>query len=339
MSFPIESAVLPARRIASLNRIVALLRNAETRVARRFLELVDAAQAVQSLEEIADLIEAGRLSQALAVADRIGPGVSTALEGAYVAAGLSAAEVLRSQTGSLMEFNSLNARAQSYLTAQRLRLVRELSDETRRAARVLIDDAFQRGLAPVEQARALQHSIGLTERQARAVANYRRLLERGSAEALERRLRDRRFDPSVRRAISGERALTRDQIDRMVERYRERYVRYRAQTIAETESRAAVHAGDEELWRQAIEEGEISADRIVNTWRTRGDARVRDSHRSMDGQSQAFGDLFVSGRGNQLRFPGDPNAPAADTVRCRCVLVREALEAQARGRADASAAA
>lgn len=321
MSFP-ETVVAPSGPLDHANRFVALLDRAEPRVRRRFLRLVKDSTELQSLEAMAELMEAGRVTEALAIADDIGPGLATTLDQVYLAAGLSSAEVLRSQVDTLFDFNMANQRAVTHLQQTRLRLVREFSQEQRRATQVFLQDAFERGLAPVEQARALKQSIGLTEDQAKIVQNYRRNLEQRSKRALRRELRDRRFDPTVARAIRTDTPLSTAQIDRMVDRYGERWVAFRAQTIAETESLRAASAADEELWRQAINDGVVPEAALVNTWRTTKRKNVRDSHRAMEGQVRAFGMPFLSGDGNALRYPGDPLAPGGDTIRCKCVVER-----------------
>jgi hypothetical protein len=318
-----QTAIIPEAELTALTELTGLLNRAEPRVRRRFLALVDAADALDDLDDVAAMLERGDVTAALARAEEIGPGLSAALESAYTAAGVSSAAVLRSQTDTLLEFNTLNARAQASLAGNRLRLVRQFSAGQREATMEFLDDALRRGLAPVEQARALKGSIGLTRRQAASVTNYRRLLESGSSEALTRQLRDRRFDGTLRGAISGDRTLTTAQIDRMTERYRERMVQFRARTIARTETVRAIHEGDKELWDQAVEAGVVEPADIENVWHTASDERVRSSHRAMDGQVRSIGEAFRSGAGNELRFPGDPNAPASDTVNCRCVVARE----------------
>lgn len=318
-----QIVILPTEALDSLNRMTALLERAEPRVRRRFLAMTNAAEQITDLEGLATLIEQGRIQEALQVTQEIGPGISTALESAYTAAGLSAAEVLRSQTPSLLEFNSLNDRAVASMQRNRTRLIVGMNGAQREATQVLLEDALARGLAPVEQARALKQSIGLTRRQALSVRNYRRLLREGDSAALTRGLRDRRFDSSVRASIRGERALTTAQIDNMVERYRKRFVAHRAKTIARTETTRAINEGDEELWNQAVESGAIAPEDIENVWHTARDERVRASHSAMNNQKRGFGEPFTSGLGNSLRFPGDPQAPPADTINCRCVVARE----------------
>ena len=333
MSFA-ETVIAPSSPIDHAARMIALLDGMEARVRRRFLRLVRDGSALADLEAIAALIEVGAIEEAtLLLAGDIGSSLSTAIEQAYVAAGLSSAEVLRSQVDTLFDFNQANARAVNDLQLTRLRLVREFNVEQVRATNVFLQDAFRRGLAPIEQARALKDSIGLTQYQARIIQNYRGNLERRSIRALQRELRDRRFDSVVQRAIDTDIPLTTAQIDRMVKRYRERWLAFRAQTIAETETLRAASAADEELWRQAIEEGVLPAEALINTWRTSLRATRRPSHIFMEGQVRPFGVAFRSGDGNNLRYPSDPSAPASDTIRCQCVVAREIDQEVMAGRA------
>jgi hypothetical protein len=320
-----QIVLIPDVPLDDLGRIAALIERAEPRVRRRFLALIEGSAGLADLDRITGLLEVGRVNEALAFSEGVGEGLSNALESAYAAAGLSAAEVLRSQADTLFDFNSLNRRSVATLERNRLRLVREFNTEQRVATRVLLQDAVTRGLPPIKQARIIRGSIGLTGKQARAVTNFRSMLASTNPirtrEALTRALRDKRFDRTIARAARGELVLSAEQIDRMVARYQENYIRYRANTIARTETVAAIHAGDEELWRQAIVSGEVPADQVISTWHI-ANRNVRSSHRAMNGQTRPFGEPFRSGDGNNLRFPGDPLGPAADTINCQCVVAR-----------------
>ena len=105
----------------------------------------------------------------------------------------------------------------------------------------------------------------------------------------------------------------------MVGRYSERYVKYRSEVIARTESLRAVHAGNNEAYEQAIEQGELAKDQIMRTWITAGDDRVRDTHENLSGVQAGMDQTFPA-QGGPLRFPGDPAGPADETIQCRCSL-------------------
>lgn len=337
MSFGTEPITLVPTDAAllQLTDTVALINRMEPRMRRRWLRSINASKDLATLEEISALIEAGRIDDALIVTNGIADGFATSIEQVYAASGLSTAAVLRSQVDTLIDFNSLNARSVATLGRERLRLVADFTANQRGATRAILRDAFERGLAPIEQARLFKGSIGLTEKQAQHVINFRRQLEAGNRgainQALKRQLRDRRFDGTLRAVARGDRILTPEQINRMVKRYEERYIQFRANVIARTETVAAIHAGEREMWIQAIESGAIQPEDLESTWHTASDERVRTSHMAMNGQTQPFGEDFVSGNGNRLRFPGDPLGPASDTVNCRCVVARR-LKRRARNR-------
>ena len=175
-----------------------------------------------------------------------------------------------------------------------------------------------RDLGPRATRRALAADVGLTLGDLLAVDSYRELLRQGSAQALRRALRDRRFDRTVRRASREKRPIAPQRIDRMVTRYRDRLRTHRARQVTRLTTLQAAQAGVSDFWDQQLEEGRVNEVRRV--WVTRGDDRVRSSHAAMNGQSQPAGQAFRSGFGNLLRFPGDPSAPFDDTFGCRCTL-------------------
>lgn len=89
----------------------------------------------------------------------------------------------------------------------------------------------------------------------------------------------------------------------------------RADRIATTEATRAWNAGT-----LAAAQALTGPDRpLVKQWVTRMDARVRDAHRDTNGQLQLLDDPFDV-TGVPMQYPGDPTAPAALTVGCRCIL-------------------
>ena len=62
----------------------------------------------------------------------------------------------------------------------------------------------------------------------------------------------------------------------------------------------------------------------LNEWITQRDAKVRDSHKNLDGATAAPGQTFKAGV--SLRYPHDPDAPIEETANCRCYLLAKAVE-------------
>lgn len=302
------------------DRLLSLVARFEPQARQAFVNAIAAAESEQDLDELAALIEMGRLNQPI---DRSGTVISTAVFAvaaiAFVETGRQAIGFVADAVERAIEFDQTSPRAVGHLQRERSRMVREFTAEQRRATHRALIDGITRSANPIEQARNFRSSIGLTERQVMAVQSFRQLLERGSLEALTRNLRDRRFDGTVRRAASTGEPLTASQIAQMVDRYQQRFVRFRSEVIARTEALRAVHAGHDEGFRQAIDDGQVAQGQLMRTWVTARDDRVRDSHQALDGQVRGLDEVWQGATGS-LRFPGDPAAPVSETAQCRCVL-------------------
>lgn len=304
----------------SVERIEGLVAGVEPRLRRRFLQLVEQLRDQRSVEELATLLNQGRFDEALVSAELGVAQLSSAWAAAFVVSAEDTSAFLQEAAGVLASFDTTNVRAVAAMRVNQLRLVRGFTREMRLATREALIDGIARGLNPRQQALLFRQSIGLTRVQVQAVANYRRLLEALSGESFARELRDRRFDRTVRRAISDQEPLSAAQVDRMVDRYAERQLAHRAEVIARTEALRSVHEGAEEMYQQAIDQGILDEDSITRIWHPRPDARTRGPHRAMRNQKRPIGVPFRSGLGNALRFPADPSAPAEDSVQCRCIV-------------------
>jgi hypothetical protein len=222
-----------------------------------------------------------------------------------------------------VRFNVTNPRTASFLNDYKFNKIREISLDVQETIRQVAADGILSGSNPIETARNIRSSIGLTESQERAVRNYRRSLEQLDTDALARRLRDKRYDPTVARAIKEGKKLTQERIDAMVQRYREKYLKYRAEVIAKTESIRAIQAGQQLIWQQMVDEGDVPEKKVRRKWITSGDLKVRNSHFQiplMNKDGVGLNEPFKSPLGD-IMFPGDPSARAANTINCRCTLV------------------
>lgn len=314
----------------------AIFGDLEPRIRRRIREAfgrsVEELREQFSLNEIADMIENQGIGAITAVVTAEGvrqamQPVGAEFQDGIIAAGRERAEQISGEVEGprgviQFAFDPGAQETADRLREGRLRLIREISDDQERVARAAVADSLERGENPRVAARVMRDSIGLTERQHRAVQNYRRMLEEGESGALDRELRDRRFDPSVRRAVSGERALSQDQIDRMTDRYRQRMVRHRAEVIARTESLRALSEGREAARQQMIDDGVLDPSQVRRFWINAGDSRVRENHTIIpitNSEGVGANEPFSAPLG-PLRFPRDPRGLAAQTVQCRCAV-------------------
>lgn len=270
--------------------------------------------------EILQLVEAGQVNAALDIVDSHAPVIAAAISTsvADVGAGIMPefAKKLPNPTIGIY-FDPAHPHAAQTIRDGNMRLLREMSDQQRGAVQQAMARAYEQGLGTRAAARSFVDSIGLTQYQEQIVQNYRALLENGSKAALDRALRDRRFDGSVIRAVEGE-PLDAAKIDRMVAAYRRGMLRNRSETIARTEGLRATSIGRHEAMLQAIEQAGISPDAVIRTWHATDDDRTRDWHITMQDQHRGINQPFIDGLGNALMYPGDSSAPAETVIACRC---------------------
>jgi hypothetical protein len=202
------------------------------------------------------------------------------------------------------------------------KIARPLVEEQQAVARRVYQHGRQRGWTARKIAEEVQGSVGLNATQVDQVFRYRDMLEAGDyRRAMSYELADGRYDAALRRARDNGTFFGRERIDAMVSRYRDNWVRFRSDVIALSEAANASHAGINEAINQAIDARFLNEDDVTKTWVTRGDHRVRHSHRYMNGQRRRINEHYVSGNGNRLLYPGDSSAPAKETANCRCVSV------------------
>ena len=145
-------------------------------------------------------------------------------------------------------------------------LIREVTDDVRNTISGVMSRGIQDGWAPAKMARNLRGSIGLTDSQEQAVENYRSLLENADPDALQRALRDKRSDGVVQDAVDGVRPLSQSTIERLVGNYEDRYLNYRANTIARYESLLAANTGSSDAIQSAIDDGTLDESQVTTYW-------------------------------------------------------------------------
>lgn len=59
---------------------------------------------------------------------------------------------------------------------------------------------------------------------------------------------------------------------------------------------------------------------MAKVWIATGDDRTRDWHLTLDGQEVARDENFTDGQGNELMYPGDPDAAPETVWNCRCSM-------------------
>jgi len=305
----------------SAKRLLRVVDRTAPQFKSRFLEAIRRIRRNDVIRQVQASLEAGNIERALVQAEQASVALSRLWGQIFVLSAGETADFLNRFLEFNVAYDISNFRAVEQIRENQFRLIRDFNIQQRAAVQEALISSLERGVNPRQTAREFVASIGLTEHQVRAVNRFRTLLQENSRDALTRQLRDRRFDPSIRRAIRTGEVLNAATIDRMVDRYRERFIAFRAEGIARTEALAAVNAGSEEMYSQLIDQGLIDPLDMDRIWDPSNDERTRTSHRSMEGQRRGFGQPFVSGNGFNLRYPGDPRAPAEERIKCRCAIL------------------
>lgn len=204
-------------------------------------------------------------------------------------AGQAATKPLAATHGVTMGFDVMNPRAQEWAATRTATLIKEvIAGDTglRDTMRGVIERAFTEGIPPRELARTIRQHVGLLPRDARAVSNYRHGLIEAGREA--------------------------DFIERNTERYAARLLNVRARNIARTETIASSSQGQQELWRQATEQGLLTG-RERREWIDTGDERECPICEELGGKTAPLDGPFVTSTGSYF-LPPDPHPS------CRCAV-------------------
>ena len=228
-----------------------------------------------------------------------------------------------------------NPRAEQWLQQESSRLIVEVVEQQIQLARSVITENVVRGNNPREVAvqlvgkynRATRRReggiVGLTTKQNEWVNNAKVELDTGQYEAyLQRRLRDRRFDRSIAKAIREGTPLPKEVKERMVLAYRRRFLRYRGETIGRTESIRAANAAQLDALEGVVANGGIrDRSNAKREWQaTLGSPRTRKTHLAVHGQVRGIDETWTVGN-SELRYPGDPDGEARETINCRCTTI------------------
>lgn len=341
------------RRPDDVARIEALAAKLEPGIAKALLSALQAQKDAVDLGALEAAIAAGKIDDALGllgiqqIADAM-QDVSSSLQGAvYAGGGLAAAQISARIGGATFAFNQLNPRLITWLQTYSLDLIRQIDTTTKEAIRATLVNGMTAGKNPRDVARQTRQVIGLTDRQAKAVQNFRRELEtfhlrttgggynlgasidrvngaqvfRPGEDGLpkdgitERRLRDFRFDGQLKRAVTTGKPLKPEQVDKMVDAYARKYLKHRSEVIARTEAIRTTNFGVQDAWRQAIDKGRVDEKLVRRTWIVSRDERTCETCGPIPGLNRRgvqFGQPFQTPEGPQFLPPMHPN--------CRCTV-------------------
>lgn len=333
-------------RAAIIKRIHDLLDQQEPLVQQAFLDSIERIKSDALLQQLVELIARGDIGgaiRALNIEPLAYQALDRALTNAYGAGGGITADNLpalidRSGARVVIRFNVRNQRAEAWARDYVGSLIRGISQDQVLSVRQTIEAGLAAGRNPrstaldligrINRATGRREGgvIGLTSRYTETVNKARQSLLTGDKDGMRAYLelgrRDKRFDRSVLRALEDGRGLSADMAERATGRLADSYLQLRGQTIAQTETLTSVNAARREAFRQGLDATGYTEQDTEREWSSAGDGKVRDTHRAMDGQKvRGLEARYQSPSGAQLLHPGDPSAPAAERIGCRCVEI------------------
>lgn len=333
----------PSTLAARRAQIRRLLEASAPEIQRAFLDAINTIKSEARLAEIVRFLEAGRIDQAvesLGISRAVFSAYDRALSSAYTQAGeLAASQIppVRQANGIVLNvhFDGRDTRSAAFVNELVGRKIDDIVSEQKRMLIRAVGDAVIDGRPPatvaIDMVGRLSRAtgrreggfVGLSDYYADRVRDARRELAgafgpRGGNEGLrnylERTLRDRRFDRYVERALKDGTTIPEQLQRRMIERYEDRMLQYRAQTIARTESLTALNVARNDQYAKLVEQGAIRPEQVRRTWRDSADRKVRDSHVAVSGETVGMNETYSNG----LAYPHDPNGPAEEVINCRC---------------------
>jgi hypothetical protein len=320
--------------------IEALLDQFEPRIRDAFLAAIQRIVDKVSIKQLEDRLRVGDIEGALRAVG-LDPNDFAALRNeivaAYGAGGSAVADTIpaaRGADGALIKvlFDIRSPRAEAWARDKSSTLVTEIVEDQRAMIRENMRAGLEAGRNPRDTALDLVGRIdprmkkrtggviGLTSTQEKWQRNYAaELASSDPAElrnALGRGLRDKRFDAAVLKAIRDGKPIPAETRAKMVAAYRNRSLKFRADTISRTETIRALGASKVEAYEQAIDKGQVREQDLLKIPHSAGDERVRHNHREVERLNrkgvpwrQAY--QVPPGMAPQMHAP-------YDEVQCRC---------------------
>jgi len=326
-----------------LDLIAELMKVHDPALQRAFLDAINEARSSISLSDVIAALRRGDIAEAARAAEvskTFFAPFDMELQRAYFNSGSSilnqfVADGRRNGTTVNVRFDAGDPRAAEWMRRHSSTLITAITEDQRTATREALAVGMEAGRHPRTVALDVVGRInpttkkreggviGLTRDQTRYLESARKELRDPEAMAnyLKRKLRDRRFDSIVRRAIKEGRPLANADVARITTRYSDRMLKARAETIARTESLTALSYGQDEAARQLLDASGLRADQIVRTWVSHIDRRTRDGHIALHEKKTRLDSFFISPMsGAHMRFPRDTEmgAHGIDVINCRC---------------------
>lgn len=311
--------------------LLELAAKLEPRIRERFIQAVQAIKSENKLKDLVAAIQSGdrtAIAQASGLQDvaTIADDMQAVLQDAYRKAGQATGGSLRTSDGAAIKFNfdGYHERAASFMAQNRASMIKDVVKTSRDAIAEALRQGIVENKTPIQAAKTIRSMIGLDERRARALLNYRSALERGDFGVASARDVGGNAERTLNAASGGRVNLSPSRIDSLVEQYGSRLLRSRAGTIAATETFKVLNQGAEDAMEQFVEERGVQRSVVRRFWVATDDSHTRPDHAEMpalNADGVGMDEPFQLPDGGTIMYPHDPDAPPEQTINCRCTMV------------------
>lgn len=323
-----------ARRPNQTERQVnAALRKLEPEVANAFLAAIQAARRQVNFTALVDALDRGDLGAAIRLLTfpqaTLFP-LEEAVRSAYMSGGQMIATAAPS---ALIAFSGNTPRAVEWLQTMSSVRIQGIYQETLEATRVALVAGRDAGMGSRAIARTITGVrvgnqrvggiLGLTTQQAESIMSGRAKLASGDprlmSQYLDLKLRDRRYDAQIKRAIADSKPITGAQLDRILDAHKSKALAYRGKLIASNETFKALEAGRYEAIQQAVDNPEVEG--ATKRWQWNFSRDPRPDHKDMNGEVVPYDQPFIFPDGVQMMHAHDESAPISHNANCGCITI------------------
>lgn len=227
-----------------------------------------------------------------------------------------------------------NEDAVDYLRTELPTLIKEINNQQALAVQAVLLQGIHGGMDGPAIARQLKQVVGLTEKQAQWVINFRTQLMTGV---------NGNFTPVDERRLSAvDASMAQDQfealekdpatVDLLVDKYAASLTAKRAMDIAVSEIHSAEIQGQQEIWNKAVDLGYLDPDITRRMWGGIHDGKEREDHiatEDMNPDGVRIDEPFQTPIGEVMN-PGDSGDDGFDD-NCRCFVSLQFLDAWGKG--------
>lgn len=322
-----------ARQTRQQREIERLLSQLEPRVAAAFADAIQAARRNVDFSALIEALDRGDLGAAIRLLD-VPQGLLFPLEDAVRAAYIEGGQMVAiAAPQALLGFAGSTPAALEWLRNLSSTRIQGIKADTLDAVRAALVSGRDQGMGARELATMIVGKrvgnrreggiLGLTTQIADSIMSGRAKLLSGDpalmAEYLDLKLRDRRYDRTIKKAIKEGRKLTVKEVDAILDAHKSKALAYRGRVIAKNETFSALEAGRYEAVAQAIENPDVAG--ATSRWQHNLSLEPRLDHVAMSGTVVEFGQDFVFPDGTRMKYAHDPSGGIKHTAGCRCITV------------------